>query len=158
MTKWSKNDPQASKLLQKWSPGFKIEAKKHPKGGTLSTKCFKVVQNSSKNFQHKSYMPISLKTWLYEVKDPQPYDKGSHTGLLGPGPRNNSSTMCRSLLKSHRPCAKKVAGDIQIHRYDTRRNLSTCMICCFSELKTCTNTMSHTNDKTIRNHLATSVS
>ena len=46
------------KVLQKWPQGFKIApkmtprvqngAKKHPKGSTLFTKCFKVVQNSTK--------------------------------------------------------------------------------------------------------------
>ena len=42
------NTKNVDEVLQKWPQGFKIEAKKHPKGGTMSTKCFKVVQNSTK--------------------------------------------------------------------------------------------------------------
>ena len=42
-------------------------------------------------------------------KGPQPYDKGSLAGLLGPGPRIGSSTICQGCL-SRTVGAKKAAG------------------------------------------------
>ena len=62
------NTKNVNKVLQKWPQGFKIAskmtprvqngAKKHPKGGTLFTKCFKVVQNSTKR------LPTQILNWL----------------------------------------------------------------------------------------------
>ena len=49
-------------------------------------------------------------------KGPQPYDKGSLAELLSPGPRISSSTICHRLLKSHRPCAKKAAGESSVQQ------------------------------------------
>ena len=66
-----KNDPKGSKLFQKWPQGFKMEAQKHPKRGTLSTKCFKVVQNSSKQ------LPTQIINWTTTF-DSGPADCAKH--------------------------------------------------------------------------------
>ena len=86
---------------------------------TIDTTNFKQTQNNKPGTNKTKYNlnpHMYSKHWqwkccmiLFSLKGPQPYDKGDHTVILSPGPRNNSSTICRRLLKSPRPCAKKVA-------------------------------------------------
>ena len=51
-------------------------------------------------------------------KGPQPYDKGSLAGLLGPGPRIGSSTICQGCL-SRTVGAKKAAGVYKTNKMAT---------------------------------------